>query len=235
MNIVVHRVDIHLAPVDLSPLIEEIRTMTDQLQRLTDSIAAEDTVITSAITLISGIAEQIRVAVAAAVEAALAAGNTPPDVSALTALADDVDARSAALAAAVSAGTTPTPSVAATGGASTGTDVAGAPVKVIGAEGAIVSNNTGAAAFDPPIPGTPGPFDGAAVPVAPNSPAPATDPADTPTGETATNVANPPSDSTLDAGMVDATSGVDQTGTITDVGTNGGAGAPGTASEVPAA
>jgi hypothetical protein len=126
----------------------------------------------------------------------------------------------------------PAPAAPATGPAATTTD----PVKVLGAtDGVIVANNTGATAFDPPIPGTPGPFDGAPVPTAPNSPAPVADPAAKPTGETATNVANPPSSSTIEAGKVDATSGVDQHGTITDVGVHGDAGTPQTVSDVPAA
>lgn len=232
MNIVVHRVEIHIGTTDLSPLTMELQKMTEALDRLRADVAAEDTIIDSAVTMITGFASQIREAVSTAVAASLAAGTDSPDVSALTDLANDIEGKSAALAAAVAANTTPPPSAPAAGPAATGTD----PVKVVGTDtGLVVAPNAGATAFDPPIPGTPGPFDGAPIPEAPDSPAPATDAAAQPTGETATNVANPPSDSTIANGMVDATSGVDQHGTVTDLGGNATAGTPGTASEVPAA
>ena len=65
--------------------------MSAELDRLTASVAAEDTVIDSAVALINGLAQQIR--------------DHANDPAALNALADDIDAKSAALSEAVTANT----------------------------------------------------------------------------------------------------------------------------------
>jgi hypothetical protein len=71
--------------------------MSAELDTLTAAVAAEDTVIDSAIALIQGLAAQI---------ATLAnAGDTAATLAAITALATDVSAKSAALSAAVTANT----------------------------------------------------------------------------------------------------------------------------------
>jgi hypothetical protein len=71
------------------------------IDNLVAAVAAEDTVIASAITLINGIAGMISTAIAAA----LAGGATAAQLSALTAVATDVTAQAAAISAAVVANT----------------------------------------------------------------------------------------------------------------------------------
>lgn len=76
--------------------------MAGELQRMKDAVARLDTVETSVIALINGLAQQIRDLVAAGA-----------DPAALSALADDVNAKADELAAAVTANTAagPTPPV----------------------------------------------------------------------------------------------------------------------------
>lgn len=170
MSIVVHRVDIHHHAPDLSSIHMELKKMTEALDRLRADVAAENTVIDSAVIMINGISKQIH----DAVDAAVAAGAKSSDVAALTALADDVEAKSAALSAAVAANTAPAPAPAPVPAPVT------EPVKVLGVDGVTPANTAGATAFDPPVPGAPGPFDGAPVPKAVDSPVPATAPVVTP-------------------------------------------------------
>ena len=67
-----------------------------QLDALTAAVQKEDTIIDSAITLIQGLAAQVKA--------------LPPDQAAIDALAAEITAKSDALAAAVSANTTSAPS-----------------------------------------------------------------------------------------------------------------------------
>lgn len=78
----------------LTTILERINAMTPELQRLTEEVAENTTVNQSAITLIAGLAQQIR--------------DLKDDPVAIAALADQLDAQNAALAAAVTANT-PTP------------------------------------------------------------------------------------------------------------------------------
>ena len=71
---------------------------------LVAAVAAEDTVIDSAIELINGFSQRL----ADGIAAALAGGATAEELAPLTALKTDVDAKAAALSAAVTANT-PTP------------------------------------------------------------------------------------------------------------------------------
>lgn len=80
----------------LHQIIERILIMSAELDRLTASVANVKTVAESAITLINGLAQQIR--------------DNAGDPAALAKLADDLDADDAELAAAVSANT-PAPPV----------------------------------------------------------------------------------------------------------------------------
>ena len=74
--------------------IERINVMSAALDRLTQEVAETKTAVESAITLIDGLADQIR--------------DLKDDPAALEALADELDAQQAAIAAAVTANT-PTP------------------------------------------------------------------------------------------------------------------------------
>ena len=78
----------------LNGLTVKVNTMSAELDALSAAVAAEDTVIDSAITLLQGLSAQITA--------------LKTDPVALQALADDVTAKAAALAAAVTANT-PTP------------------------------------------------------------------------------------------------------------------------------
>jgi hypothetical protein len=79
----------------LERLVEQGERMANELQDLTDAVAAEDTVIDSAIVLIEGFAAQLA-----------AAGTDPAKLAALSA---DITAKTAALAAAVAANTPAAP------------------------------------------------------------------------------------------------------------------------------
>jgi uncharacterized protein YoxC len=90
--------------------LQEIKTtmavLDDKIATLTQDVTDENTVIDSAVTLISGIPQLIK----DAVTAALAQGATPAQLQGLTDLAASIEAKKAALAAAVAANTgTPTP------------------------------------------------------------------------------------------------------------------------------
>lgn len=76
---------------DTGIIIKGEKEMAGELQRLRDSVAAENTVIASAVTLLSQLGDLIR--------------NNAGDPDALNALADDIDAQKSALAAAVEANT----------------------------------------------------------------------------------------------------------------------------------
>ena len=101
---------------------EDIKIMTAALDRLTADVAAQNTLMASAVTLIGGLAAQIRAAVATG------------DDDALNALADSLEAQDNSLAAAISANTPATSSTgtppASGGTASTpaGGSTAAAPV-----------------------------------------------------------------------------------------------------------
>lgn len=71
------------------------KTMTAALDRLTASVASLTTAEESLVTLVNGLAEQIR--------------NNVGDDDALNSLADSLDADTASITAAVTANTTPTP------------------------------------------------------------------------------------------------------------------------------
>lgn len=79
----------------LLDIIERLKTMSAQLDRLTASVAALKTKEQSLITLVKGLAQLIR--------------DNVNDGPALTALADDIDADAAAIQAAVDENTPPTP------------------------------------------------------------------------------------------------------------------------------
>ncbi len=79
----------------LNNLEGKVTAMAGELDRLTTEVAENTTVIQSAITLINGLAQQIR--------------DLSTDPAALNALADTLDAQSNALAEAVTANTPPTP------------------------------------------------------------------------------------------------------------------------------
>jgi hypothetical protein len=83
----------HLILWSLAILTERINHMAGELVQLQKDVAAEDTVIDSAITLLGGIK--------AALDAAIASG----DPAALTALSADIQAKTATLSAAVVANT----------------------------------------------------------------------------------------------------------------------------------
>ncbi len=76
-------------------ILQEMKQMSAELDRLTTEVGETGTVVDSAIALIQGLAEQIR--------------QLATDPVALGKLADDLDAKTNALAAAVEANTTPTP------------------------------------------------------------------------------------------------------------------------------
>jgi hypothetical protein len=90
------RIDVHFHDDDVRDILKQILNnqikIMATLQDVQDAVTAEDTVIDSAMALISGLAAQI---------AALA-----PNQAAIDALAADVKAKSDALAAAVAANTT---------------------------------------------------------------------------------------------------------------------------------
>ncbi|MDP2322587.1 MAG: hypothetical protein Q8N51_00975 [Gammaproteobacteria bacterium] len=75
----------------LQQLIQKVNIMSAELDRLTSEVAENGAVIQSAITLLNGLAQQIR--------------DNANDPAALTALADELDANEQALAAAVAANT----------------------------------------------------------------------------------------------------------------------------------
>lgn len=79
----------------MAAILKELKTMSQQLTDLQAAVAAEDTVIASAVTLIEGLAAQ------------LAAAGTDP--VALQALTDDINAKAQELAGAVAANTPATP------------------------------------------------------------------------------------------------------------------------------
>lgn len=79
----------------LLDIIERLKTMSAQLDRLTASVAALKTKEQSLITLVKGLAQLIR--------------DNVNDGPALTALADDIDADAAIIQAAVDENTPPTP------------------------------------------------------------------------------------------------------------------------------
>ena len=83
---------------EMHTLIERVDIMASALESLQAAVAAEDTVIDSAVTLIQGFA------------AALAAAGTDP--AALAALKTDIDAKAQSLAAAVAANTPAAPAPA---------------------------------------------------------------------------------------------------------------------------
>lgn len=87
----------------LTSLETKMSQMDDDITALQASVAAENTVIDSAVTLIEGFSAQIQ----AAVDAALAAGATDAQLQSMTDLKTAVDTKAAALAAAVQAGTSP--------------------------------------------------------------------------------------------------------------------------------
>lgn len=91
----------------INQLTERIETMSQDLSQLKAAVAANTSVIGSAVALIQGMAEKL--------QAAIDAGADPAE---LQALADELKAQDAALAAAVSANT---PSEPAGDGASGGT------------------------------------------------------------------------------------------------------------------
>lgn len=78
----------------LHRILERIATMSAALDRITQEVAETKTAIDSALTLIAGLAQQIR--------------DLSTDPAALNALADELDAKQAEIAAAVTANT-PTP------------------------------------------------------------------------------------------------------------------------------
>ncbi len=73
--------------------------LEDEVQQLQQDVAAENTVIDSAVVLINGFAGKLQ----AAIDAAIAAGATPQQLQNLTDLHNTVTAKSAELAAAVAA------------------------------------------------------------------------------------------------------------------------------------
>jgi hypothetical protein len=78
----------------LETLIGKVNDMSAELDRLTAEVSETHSAVDSAVTLIAGLAQQIR--------------DLSTDPAALNALADDLDAQQAAIAAAVAANT-PTP------------------------------------------------------------------------------------------------------------------------------
>ena len=87
----------------LTSMETKMSQMDDDITALQASVASENTVIASAVTLMNGISAQIT----GAVNAALAAGATPAQLQAMTDLKTAVDTNQAALAAAVTANTPP--------------------------------------------------------------------------------------------------------------------------------
>jgi hypothetical protein len=94
--------------------IEEIKikmsVLDDKIATLTQDVTDENTIIDSAITLISGIPKLISDAVAVAI----AAGATPAQLQGLTDLATSIEAKKTSLAAAISANVPPNPPPVAT-------------------------------------------------------------------------------------------------------------------------
>jgi uncharacterized coiled-coil protein SlyX len=89
-----------------APALQEHTHMPNQtLDALAAQVAATETVIDSAVTLINGIAGRIQ----AAVDAAVAGGASAADLAPVTQEVADLQARTQALAAAVSANTPPAP------------------------------------------------------------------------------------------------------------------------------
>lgn len=80
----------------------------DSIKSLTDAVAAQTTVDASAVTALSGIAQMLKDALAAAA----AAGATPVQLQALTDLSASISANNAGLATAVAANTPPAPAPA---------------------------------------------------------------------------------------------------------------------------
>ena len=78
----------------LNTILKEIQKMSAQLDQLKADVAAEKTVIDSAVALLGGLAQQIR--------------DLAEDPAALSQLATDIESQTASLAAAVTANT-PTP------------------------------------------------------------------------------------------------------------------------------
>lgn len=78
-------------------------TLDTEITQLQTDVAAETTVVNSAVTLIAGFSAQLTAAIAAAT----AAGASPAELTELTALDTSITASSTALAAAVAANTTP--------------------------------------------------------------------------------------------------------------------------------
>lgn len=79
----------------LNAILEEIEDMTPELQKVVDAVAAERTVVDSAVVLIKSLSDQIK-----------ASANDP---AALLALADSISAQAADLGAAVTANTPAAP------------------------------------------------------------------------------------------------------------------------------
>lgn len=84
--------------------------LDDKIATLTQDVTDENTIIDSAITLISGIPKLISDAVAVAI----AAGATPAQLQGLTDLATSIEAKKTSLAAAISANVPPNPPPVAT-------------------------------------------------------------------------------------------------------------------------
>ncbi len=85
----------------------KMATGVPAIDTLVAAVAAEDTVIASAVTMLQGISSMIAVAVAAAV----ANGATAAQLAPLTTLTTDVQAQATALAAAVAANVPPAPPI----------------------------------------------------------------------------------------------------------------------------
>lgn len=89
------RVDVHVTNQHNAGVLEELKRMSAALDRLTTEVSETRGAVNSAVTLIQGLAQQIR--------------DLKEDPVALEALANDLDQQQTEIAAAVAANTPPTP------------------------------------------------------------------------------------------------------------------------------
>lgn len=95
ITINVPHVNVTIHQHDVGVLVEELKTMSAALDRLTTEVSETRGAVNSAVTLIQGLAQQIR--------------DLKEDPVALEALANDLDQQQTEIAAAVAANTPPTP------------------------------------------------------------------------------------------------------------------------------
>jgi TolA-binding protein len=148
VKIDVHAVHIHIH-TDASPvteqILEEIQTMSAQVQRIQDDVTNLTSISQSAIALIVGLAQQVR--------------DNATDPAALNALADQLEASSADLAEAVAANTPSDPAATDAGGTDTGSggapDTGGGAPAGDGTTGAAApagaTDGEGTSALDPTV------------------------------------------------------------------------------------